>query len=344
MASFGLIGPDRKPLFNIGRIPGRQSAEPDLPRRRRQILPPGRKGGHGDVRVGDRPFNKPLKLNNIFRKGPVARSLLTGSWKFHHEDRLWSVSRQKHRQACLFRARRSDPPGPIRPNRRPMTALARWSTATPPPAAATTGRKTRRACAGARPRRADDQAPATDSAPRDSNAAADQTARNNADDQNAAASARDNASSNANTDANAAASADADASGRAKAKSASKSDDTKTTSKSKSSAAESSPAKNQPQVKPDAATAAVDAVAYRNSRRLSADRGPCRDNFVRQGHRAACDRRSRDSRHRGDHRPVRRRRRLPPAPTPAASTAAAASAAKTATAPKSIRTPLLPRS
>jgi hypothetical protein len=49
MASFGRIGPDRKPLFNIGRIPGRQSAEPVLARRRRQILPPGRKGGRGEI-------------------------------------------------------------------------------------------------------------------------------------------------------------------------------------------------------------------------------------------------------------------------------------------------------
>src|SRR5713226_7070681 len=125
MASFGLIGPDRKPLFNIGRIPGRQSAEPVLARRRRQILPAGRKGGRGDVSVADPPDHQAIEIKQYFLESRVARSLLTGKWKFHREDRLWSVSRRKHRQTCLFRARCRGLPGPTRPNRRVTTVSRR---------------------------------------------------------------------------------------------------------------------------------------------------------------------------------------------------------------------------
>jgi hypothetical protein len=79
MASFGLIGPDRKPLFNIGRIPGRQSAEPVLARWRRQILPPGRKGGRGDASVAGLPFHQAIEIKQYFLEAEMARSLLTGN-------------------------------------------------------------------------------------------------------------------------------------------------------------------------------------------------------------------------------------------------------------------------
>jgi hypothetical protein len=43
--SVGLIGTAEKLLFNIGRIPVRQSRSAHSQRGKRQILPPGRKGG-----------------------------------------------------------------------------------------------------------------------------------------------------------------------------------------------------------------------------------------------------------------------------------------------------------
>ena len=68
----------------------------------------------------------------------MARSLLIAGWKFHCEGRLWSASRQKHGQTCLFKARRSDRRVPIPLPRRGTVVLAPWSTATRPPTTTTT--------------------------------------------------------------------------------------------------------------------------------------------------------------------------------------------------------------
>jgi hypothetical protein len=50
-----------KLLFNIGRIPVRQSRRPVLQGEKRQFLPPGRKGCAAATLPAADPSNKPLK-------------------------------------------------------------------------------------------------------------------------------------------------------------------------------------------------------------------------------------------------------------------------------------------
>ena len=72
----------------------------------------------------------------------MARSLLIAGWKFHCEGRLWSASRQKHGQTCLFKARRSDRRVPIPLPRRGTTVLAPCDSNTAASTATTRGFRT----------------------------------------------------------------------------------------------------------------------------------------------------------------------------------------------------------
>jgi hypothetical protein len=57
-----LIGTAEKLLFNIGRIPARQSRQPVLRAVKRQILPPGRKGGPCCGSVIHRPISQAIEI------------------------------------------------------------------------------------------------------------------------------------------------------------------------------------------------------------------------------------------------------------------------------------------
>jgi hypothetical protein len=65
-----------KLLFNIGRIPLRQSHEGSFAGGKRQILPPGRKGGPRQRSVVYRMHIQDIEITRYFLDRRVARSLL----------------------------------------------------------------------------------------------------------------------------------------------------------------------------------------------------------------------------------------------------------------------------
>jgi hypothetical protein len=66
-----------KPLFNIGRIPVRQSGSRVLPEANGQILPPGRKKASPRGSVVERMRGQAIEIKGYFLGPGMARSLLT---------------------------------------------------------------------------------------------------------------------------------------------------------------------------------------------------------------------------------------------------------------------------